>query len=62
MMEVLGAQFSSSYEDVYAFIRVFRRVCAVANRGIGATESLTANPQEFVLGIKLLKYTVSHIQ
>jgi hypothetical protein len=50
MMRVPGAQFSSGYQDVYAFIRALIQVCAVANREVGVTESLTVNPQEIVLG------------
>jgi hypothetical protein len=50
MMRVPGAQFSSSYQDVYAFIRALIQMCAFANRELDVTESLTVNPQEIVLG------------
>ena len=49
-MRVPGSQFCLSYQDVYAFIRVLRQVCAVANRGVGVTRGLTLNLQESVLG------------
>jgi len=59
---VPGAQFSSSYQDVYTIIRVLRQVCAVANREVGVTESLTVNPQEVVLGTNeaAVVHSISH--
>jgi hypothetical protein len=48
-MRVPGAQFSSCYQDVCAFSRILRHVCAVVDRGVSVTESLTVYPLEVVL-------------